>query len=234
MAEDVSTTVRSIVEKVLEADVKDQIAQRGREVAKAVSEATDAVSQRAGEAWQDSEASRREAARTVRQASQDAAKWTQRTWKRDIRPSLRDLWSRRTIALGAAGAAVPAGRELIEDAAVRMGIRQRREERHWMAFFFGLLVGALAGAAVALLTAPKPGRETRDELADAAREAAGRAREAAGGASDWVPLFQRPEGNGDGPLAADAAEPIEAPDEMASEVADTVEQAADDAADTME
>jgi hypothetical protein len=233
MADDVSTTVRSIVEKVLEADVKDQIAQRGREVAKAVTEATDAVSQRAGEAWQDSEASRREAARTMRRASQDAAKWTQRTWRRDIRPSLRDLWSRRTIALGAAGAAVPAGRELIEDAAARMGIRQRREERHWMAFFLGLLLGALAGAAVALLTAPKPGRETRDELADAAREAAGRAREAAG-SSDWVPLFQRPEGNGGGPLAADTAAPIEAPDEMASEVADRVEQAADDATDTIE
>ena len=59
----------------------------------------------------------------------------------------------------------------------------------------GLLIGAAAGALVAILTTPKPGREMRDELAGRARDAADKAREAAG-ASDWAPLFQRPEGNG--------------------------------------
>jgi hypothetical protein len=65
-----------------------------------------------------------------------------------------------------------------------------------MAFFIGLLVGAAAGAAIAVLTTPKPGREMRDELAGKARETAG----------EWVPLFQREPTNGD------AATPIETVD----------------------
>ena len=56
-----------------------------------------------------------------------------------------------------------------------------------------MLIGAAAGAVIAILTTPKPGREMRDELAEKARDAADKAREAAGGAGDWVPLFQRPE-----------------------------------------
>jgi gas vesicle protein len=40
------------------------------------------------------------------------------------------------------------------------------------------LAGAVAGAAVALLTAPQSGRETRDRLKDLAREAASGARRA--------------------------------------------------------
>jgi YtxH-like protein len=195
MADDVSTTVRSMVERVLEADLKDQIARRSQEVAKAVTEATDAAAGRAGEAWRDSAPTRRDAERAMRKASRDASKWGRRTWQRDLRPALRDLWTRRTAAYGAASAAIPASRELVQDAAVRMGMR-RREERHWTAFFFGLLLGAVAGAAIALLTAPKPGRQVRGNLADAARDAAARAREAAGGASEWVPLFERPATNG--------------------------------------
>jgi gas vesicle protein len=193
MADEVPTTVRSIVEKVLEADVADQIARRSRELATAVSEATDAVSARAGEAWRESEPARRDAEKAMRAASKDALSWSRRTWKKDLRPTLRDLWSRRTMAIGAAGAAIPVSRGIAEDAAVRLGLKKRREQRHWMAFFLGLLIGAAAGAAVALLTAPKPGREMRDELAEKAKDAAERAREAAGGAGEWVPLFQRPE-----------------------------------------
>jgi gas vesicle protein len=112
------------------------------------------------------------------------------------------------MALGAAGAAVPVAKELIDDAAVRMGIRARREPRHWGAFLGGLLLGVIGGLIAAVLTAPKTGREMRDELAgtakDAAtrarevastgaREVASRARDAAASASEWVPIFQRPD-----------------------------------------
>jgi gas vesicle protein len=202
MADEVPNQVRSIMEKVLEADVTDQIAKRGQELAKAVGQATESVSKRAEEAWKDSAPQRRDAEKAARRASKDAVRWSRRTWQKELRPSLRDLWGRRAVALAAAGAAVPAGRELVDDAAARLGIRKRREERHWAAFFLGLLIGAAAGAVIAILTTPKPGREMRDELAGRARDAAEKAREAAG-ATDWVPLFQRPEGNGTTPDAPD-------------------------------
>lgn len=191
MPDEVSTTMRSIVEKVREADMKDQITQRSRELAAAVGDATDAVSTRASEAWLDSAPKRREAEKAMRKASRKAVSWGRRTWRHDLRPSLDQLWNRRTVAMGAAAAAIPAGRDLVEDAAVRLGIRRRREERHWSAFFLGMLIGLAAGAIVAMLTAPKPGREIRDELAVRAREAAAKAREAAGNAGEWAPLFQR-------------------------------------------
>jgi hypothetical protein len=194
MADEVSTRVKTVVEKLLEADVTDQIARRGREIAEAVAEATETVSARAGEAWRDSAPQRREAEKAARRAGKDAAGWSQRTWKKDLRPALQDLWKRRSVAVGATAAAVPAGRELVGDAAARLGIRRRSESRHWLAFFIGLLLGAAAGAAIAMLTTPKPGREMRDDLAEKARDAAGRAREEAG---DWVPLFQREPTNGD-------------------------------------
>src|SRR4029077_18607627 len=78
---------------------------------------------------------------------------------------------------------VPASRELMDQARIRLGIRQR-EERRWRFFFLGLVIGAIGGAIAALLTAPGPGREVRDELAS-------RAREAAANAGEWVPIFQR-------------------------------------------
>jgi len=194
MAEDVSTGLRQVVERVLEADVTDQITRRGRELAASVSEATDAVAERATQAWAESEPQRREAEKSVRRASREAMGWSRATWKKQLRPTLKDLWSRRTAAMSATAAAIPVGREVVEDAAVRLGVRKRREGRHWAAFFLGLLIGAAAGAAVAMLTAPKAGREMRGELADKARDAADKARE---GAGDWVPLFQRETSNGD-------------------------------------
>ena len=63
----------------------------------------------------------------------------------------------------AAGAAIPAGKAIVDDTAARIGIK-RREERHWGAFFLGLLIGAAIGAIVALLTTPKRGSEMRDDL----------------------------------------------------------------------
>lgn len=185
-----------MVEKLLEADMADQIAQRSREIAEAVSQASENVAHQAEEAWKDSAPQRREAEKAARHAARDAIRWGRRTWQHDLRPELRKLWKRRKVAIAAAGAAIPAGRELVEDAAARAGIRQRREQRHWAAFFLGILIGAAAGAVIAILTTPKPGRQMRDDLAERARDAADKAREAAGGA-EWMPLFQREEeGNG--------------------------------------
>lgn len=195
MADEASTRVRSMVEKLLEADMTDQIAQRSREIAEAVSEATDNVTHRAEVAWKDSAPQRREAEKAARHAARDAMRWGRRTWEHDLRPELRKLWKQRKAAIAAAGAAIPAGRELVEDAAARAGVRERREQRHWAAFFLGILIGAAAGAVIAILTTPKPGREMRDELAEKARDAADKAREAAGSA-EWMPLFQRDETNG--------------------------------------
>jgi gas vesicle protein len=222
MADDAATRVRSMAEKMLEADVADQIAKRGRELSLAVGEASEAVASRASEAWRESAPSRREAEKALRRASRDAARWGRSTWKKDLEPTLRQFWGRRAVALGAAGAAIPAGRELVEDAAARLGIKQRREQRHWTAFFVGILIGAVIGAVAALLTTPKPGSEMRDELATSARDAAGRARgaaekaadrakEAAGGAGDWVPLFQREGGEAEASTGAEgeATEPSE-------------------------
>jgi len=99
---------------------------------------------------------------------------------------------------------VPVAKEILDDAAVRLGIRRRREQRHWGAFFMGMLIGAAAGIVAAMLTAPKAGREMRDELAGTARDAAtrarevaGRAREAAASAGEWVPIFQRAGADGE-------------------------------------
>lgn len=195
-ADDISTNVKALVDRVLEADITDTIAQRGRELAAAVGEATDAAVDRAGETWRDTAPARREAIKSIGRASSDASRWGNRTWRRDLQPRVRDLWKRRAVALGAAGAAIPAGRELAETAAVRLGLKQR-EERHWGAFFLGLLLGAAGGVIAALLTAPKRGSELREELVERAQEArevvTEKAAAVAENAGDWVPLFQRDE-----------------------------------------
>ena len=180
-ADDISQSVRSLVDKVIEADVTERAARASRDVAAVLAEATSTAADRAGDAWKESAPSRREAAKAVRRASKDTAKWWNRTWRKEIQPGARELWKRRSMALGAAGVAIPASREIIDDAAVRLGLKQR-EERHWGAFFFGLIVGAAVGALVAMLTTPKPGTEMREELATRAREA-----------GEWVPIFQRDE-----------------------------------------
>jgi len=211
MADQVTTNARSMVERMLDVEVQDKFTRRRRALAEAITEAAGTASGRAATTWSDTEPVRREAAR----AGRDALRWGTRTWLRQLRPSLRRLWHNRTAALGTAGAAVPVARELIDDAAVRLGIRRRREERHWGAFFAGLLIGALAGVIAATLTAPKAGRAMRGELAGTARGAATRARdvavrarEAAASAGDWIPIFQRPSAdpqtNGD--VTAEAVE----------------------------
>lgn len=203
MADQVPTRTRSLVERLFDPTVK-QVASRGQAMVAAAGDAAETASARAATAWQDAEPIRREAAR----AGREALGWGRLRWRNDVQPGIGRLWSSRTAAIGAAGAAVPVAKEIFDDAAVRLGIRRRREERHWGAFFIGMLIGAAAGIVAAMLTAPKPGREMRDEIATTARGAAkdaavrardvaSRAREAAANAGEWVPIFQRPDIDGE-------------------------------------
>jgi len=160
MADQVTTDVRSMVERLLDPKIQDTVTKRGRALVAALGEAAEMASERAATGWRDAEPIRRDAAR----AGRDALRWGNRTWRQDLLPGLNNLWNKRTVALGAAGAAVPVAKELIDDAAVRMGIRARREPRHWGAFLGGLLLGAIGGLIAAILTAPKAGREMRDEV----------------------------------------------------------------------
>ena len=206
--DELTKAIRSIVEKALEAQTREQIAARSKEVASAIAEtaenAAGRASEIAGEAWKESAPTRREAAKSARRMSREALKWSRATWRRRVGPALRDAWDGRAAALTAAGIAVPTSREIAKQAEKRLGLR-RREERRWRTFFLGLVIGAIGGAIVALLTAPRPGREVRDELAQ-------RAREAAENAGEWVPLFQRDETPAESTLATETeAIPVETP-----------------------
>jgi gas vesicle protein len=53
-------------------------------------------------------------------------------------------------------------------------------------FVAGLVIGVLAGAALAMILAPSTGEETRDLLVAKAREAGERARDTAGDAGDLL------------------------------------------------
>jgi gas vesicle protein len=194
-ADDIADNIKSLIDRVVDTKFTQEMARRGQDIASAIADRGADVGDFAGEAWRDSQPARRDAAKRISRASNDAAKWSDQTWRKSLRPLLRDLWKQRTVALGAAGAAVPASRELVDTAAVRLGIRQR-EERHWGAFFLGLLLGAAIGAIAALLTTPKRGSEMRHELATKADEIAAKAKE-----TEWVPMFQR-DANGHGTQAA--------------------------------
>lgn len=214
-ADEIAETIKSLVDRMLEADVTKEIGTRGQQVAGVVADRASDAAHRAQDAWRDSQPVRRDVARNA-----------EKTWQKRLRPMLRDLWGRRAVALGAAGAAVPAGRELADSAAVRMGLK-RREERHWGAFFLGMLVGAALGAIVAMLTTPKPGRQIRSEIGTRAGEISHRAEE-------WVPLFQREGESSAEPTsgeqaAADTARAERAADEAASGIQESVELPAQEA-----
>ena len=182
-ADDIADTIKSLADRMVDAKITQEMTRRGQEVASLLAERGADVGVIASEAWNDTKPMRRDAAKRMARASNDAAKWSNRTWRKELRPLLRDVWKQRTVAVGAAGAAVPVGRELVDSAAVRLGMK-RREERHWGAFFLGLIIGAIGGAIVALLTTPKRGDEMRHELGTRADEIATKARD------EWVPLFQ--------------------------------------------
>lgn len=209
--DEVAANVKSLVDRVLEADMAETVARRGREIATVLNDATQTATERAEQAWRESAPQRRDAGKRMQRVSRDAAKWSRQTWRQQLRPQLRDIWKRRTLTMGAAGAAVPVGRTLVDNAAARLNLR-RREERHWRAFFLGLILGAVGGAVVAILTTPKPGRAMRDELAE-------KARGAAENAGDWVPLFQRAQPIGNGEPSANG-EPSPTPPDMRDRAAD--------------
>ena len=215
-ADDFTDNIRSLIDRVVDAKITHEMAKRGSEMGAL-----------ANEAWKDSRPMRRDAAKALSRATDDAAKWSQTS----LRPLLKDLWSRRTLALGAAGAAVPAGRELVDTAAVRLGMKQK-EERHWGSFFLGLLFGIAAGAIAAMLTTPKRGDEMRRELTERADELATKARD------EWVPIFERPtNGNVDraledvGEAAAEAGATV---GQVGDEAADATAEAINEAYDTTE
>ena len=243
-ADEIADNIRQLIDRVVDAKFTQEMAKRGQDVAGLIAERGAEVGEIASEAWRESKPIRRDAAKRFARATDDATKWSDQTWRKAIRPMVRDLWKRRTVALGAAGAAVPAGREIVDTAAVRLGLKQQREERHWGAFFLGLLIGAAAGAIAALLTTPKRGDEMRRELsvkADEVRqEIATRADDLAEKAKDaeWVPIFQREGGNGH---ATEAAEMLgdatgnvqEAAAEGGAAVSDAADEAASDAAEAI-
>jgi len=224
-ADDIADNIRSLVDRVVDAKFTQEMAQRGQDIAGAIAERSAEVGGLAGEVWRDTRPARRDAAKRMSRASGDAAKWSDQTWRKSLRPALRDLWKQRTLAIGAAGAAVPATRELADTAAARLGIK-RREERHWGAFFLGLLLGVAAGAVAALLTTPKRGSEMRQELATKADEIATKAKD-----TEWVPIFQREADNGhlaaSGQAMGAAGENLE---EAAAEAGAATGEAADQAA----
>jgi len=185
----------AFMDRIARKDVPDEVAQRGQALADAIAQAAEEAGQRASLAWRESRPVRRDVAQAFERQGRQLGKLSRQVWSQDIRPGLKRAWNRRTVALGAAGAAVPAGRQLIEDAAAELGLRPR-QDRHWGAFFAGILIGALTGVLVAILTAPKPGRETREELTTRAREVA----EAAG---EWIPV-STPSSNGNGGTSAAA------------------------------
>ena len=235
-ADEIAETIRSLIDRVSDAKLTQEMARRGQEVAGIVAERGADVGDRASEVWRDSRPLRRDAAKAAVRAGTDAARWSDRTWRSSLRPMLNDLWKRRTLAMGAAGAAVPAAQELVDSAAVRLGLRQREEQRHWGAFFLGLVIGAAAGAIAALLTTPKRGEEMRRELAvkaDVVRsEISARAKE-----SEWVPIFQHEQPtNGNvtdsyadpsGSVQEAAATGGSALDEPATETAEAINEAYD-------
>lgn len=230
-ADDIADNIRSLIDRVVDAKFTQEMAQRGQDIAAAIADRGGEVGKLADEAWRESRPARRDAAKRVSRATSDAAKWSDQTWRRSLRPTLRDLWKQRTLAVGAAGAAVPASKELVDSAAVRLGLKQR-EERHWGAFFLGLLLGAAAGAIVALLTTPKRGSEMRQELATRVDEVATKAKD-----TEWVPMFQR-DANGHADQAVDSLADAggnlqEAAAEAGSASGAAADQAADDTAEAI-
>lgn len=213
-AETVTDAVKSMIDRLVEAELTKEIARRGQDVAGVIAERGADVAERAGDAWRETRPARRDAAKRVARVGGETAKVSRGAWSGTIAPVLRDLWDRRTVAAGAAGAAVPVSRELIESAAVRLGIKEREREeerRRWGIFFLGLALGAAAGAVIAMLTTPKRGSEVRRQLGERAddvrREIGVRADQVATKAreAEWMPVFQREGEGGNGHSAATPA-----------------------------
>jgi gas vesicle protein len=225
-AEEITENIRALVDRLVESKVTHEMTRRGQDIASTLAERGADVGSMANEAWRDTRPMRRDVSKQLTRSSRDLAKWANRTWRKDVRPTLRDLWKRRKVAIGAAGAAVPAAGEIVDTAAVRLGLKQR-EERHWGAFFFGLVLGLAAGAIAALLTAPKRGDEIRRELTERADEIATRAKD------EWVPMFQRDETNGQETIEGASTTLAEGAADAGPPSGTDVERAADETAEAI-
>lgn len=226
-ADDIADGIKSLVDRMVDAKVTQEIVRRGQDVAEMLAERGADMGELASDAWRDSKPMRRDAAKRLSRATEDAAKWSDSTWRTSLRPALKDLWKRRTVAIATAGAAVPASKGLVDSAAVRLGLRER-ESHHWGAFFWGLLLGAVGGAIIALLTTPKRGNEMRDELATRADEIVTRAKDA-----EWVPMFQREASDQVNGAAEVSANVTDAAAEAGAATGEAADQAAADTADAI-
>ena len=211
------TTAKSIVERLLDPKVQDEVTKRGRALMAAIGEAAETASERAATGWRDAEPIRQDAAR----AGRDALRWGSRTWQQGSASRPQPPLEQANGALGAAGAAVPVARELIDDAAVRMG-----HSRPPRAAPLGQLLRRAADRRGRRPDRRRPDRPEgwsrdarraggdRQGCGDARprgrfarrREVATRAREAAASAGEWVPIFQRPEIDGDAERRAQSVE----------------------------
>ena len=106
MAEQATSKAKMIVERLRDPSLPDELSTRGRALAGAIGEAAETASERAAAAWRDAEPMRRDAAKAGRQA----LRWGRSTWTAEMLPGINRLWSKRTVALGAAGAAIPVAR----------------------------------------------------------------------------------------------------------------------------
>ena len=65
VAEELPDNIRAMIDRVLEADIRKQISERGQDLASLVADGTSAAADRAHEMWRDSAPARRDALKTV-------------------------------------------------------------------------------------------------------------------------------------------------------------------------
>src|SRR5439155_24371781 len=98
-ADELTSAIRSLVDKALESQTREQIAARGREVAAAIAEtagtAAGRASDMASDMWRESAPQRRDAIKNAERMQRDALKWGRRAWLKQLQPALRNAWSRR-------------------------------------------------------------------------------------------------------------------------------------------
>ena len=75
---------------------------RAKAVADAIAQAAEEAAERATIAWRESQPARRDAAKAIEKQGREIGKWTRKMWRQEVRPGLRRLWTRRTVAIGAA------------------------------------------------------------------------------------------------------------------------------------
>ena len=175
---------RTLVDRLADAKLTQELAKRGRDVA-------DEVGSLPTRPGAKSKPMRRDASKQLQHAVADAAKWSDRTWRKSVRPALKDLWKRRTVAISAAGAAVPAAGAVIDDAAIRLGVKKTAA--------LGRVLPRPAGRRRGRRDRrPAHGAEAREEMRDelaahAPRSSPRKAKD------EWVPIFQRATNGGRGP-----------------------------------